>query len=67
MRYNREDGCRAWLTYAELPPLKLRALLEDFGSAEAVYDLVASGRPVGPSGELRVLAWASVPLGRAES
>ena len=44
MRYSREDGCRAWLTYAELPPLKLRALLEDFGSAEAVYDRVVSGR-----------------------
>ena len=44
MRYSREDGCRAWLTYAELPPLKLRALLEDFGSAEAVYECVVYGR-----------------------
>lgn len=38
MRYEREDGCRAWLTYGQLPCDKLAALLGEFGSAEAVYD-----------------------------
>lgn len=38
MRYTREDGCRAWLTYGLLPLRLLRELLDEYGSAEAVYD-----------------------------
>ena len=38
MRYTREDGCRAWLTYAMPRADALSALLEEFGSAEAIYD-----------------------------
>ncbi|MGN1019444.1 MAG: DNA-processing protein DprA [Aristaeellaceae bacterium] len=38
MRYTRQDGCRAWLTYAMLSPERLGAILHDFGDAEAVYD-----------------------------
>lgn len=38
MRYSREDGCRAWLTYAQTTSDVLLNILDDFGSAEAVYD-----------------------------
>lgn len=38
MRYTRQDGCRAWLTYALWAPERLQDLLHDFGDAEAVYD-----------------------------
>ena len=38
MRYTREDGCRAWLTYSLLRPEVLSSLLKEFGSAEAIYD-----------------------------
>ena len=38
MRYQREDGCRAWLTYGQLKPEALNALLTEEGSAEAIYD-----------------------------
>lgn len=38
MRYTREDGCRAWLTYAQVPPEVLHRMLDDFGCAEAAYD-----------------------------
>lgn len=38
MRYTREDGCRAWLIHGMLKPDTLTALLEEYGSAEAVYD-----------------------------
>lgn len=38
MRYSREDGCRAWLAHAMIPPVRLRELLDAFGSAENVYD-----------------------------
>ncbi len=38
MRYEREDGCRAWLTRAALRPRQLAALVEEHGSAEALYD-----------------------------
>lgn len=38
MRYSREDGCRAWLTYSMLTADTLRELLTGFGSAEAVYE-----------------------------
>ncbi len=38
MRYTREDGCRAWLTYGQLTPENLRGVLAEFGSAEALYD-----------------------------
>lgn len=38
MQYSREDGCKAWLAYACLRPSRIRELLEEFGSAEAIYD-----------------------------
>ena len=38
MRYTREDGCRAWLTYGMFRADRLSALLEEYGSAEAIYD-----------------------------
>ena len=38
MRYTREDGCRAWLAYGMIQPGVMSALLEAFGSGEAVYD-----------------------------
>ena len=38
MRYTREDGCRAWLTHAQVLSPVLHRILEDFGSAEKVYD-----------------------------
>ena len=36
--YDREDGCRAWLTYARSQPVQVAQLMEDFGEAEAVYE-----------------------------
>lgn len=38
MRYTREDGCRAWLTYGQIRADVLGELLDEFGSAEAIYD-----------------------------
>lgn len=38
MRYTREDGCRAWLTYGLLRADSAVTLLEEHGSAEAIYD-----------------------------
>lgn len=38
VRYTREDACRAWLTYGYIPADVLGEILEEFGSAEAVYD-----------------------------
>ncbi|MBQ8313637.1 MAG: DNA-processing protein DprA [Clostridia bacterium] len=38
MRYTREDGCRAWLTYAQVHSDVVQKIMQDFGSAEAVYD-----------------------------
>lgn len=38
MRYTREDGCRAWLTYAQATSDVFLSILDTFGSAEAVYD-----------------------------
>ena len=38
MRYTREDGCRAWLTYGMLRADVLSSILEEYGSAEKVYD-----------------------------
>lgn len=38
MRYTREDGCRAWLAYALARPDILCRILDEFGSAEKVYD-----------------------------
>lgn len=38
MRYTREDGCRAWLTYGMFHADALHELLEEYGSAEAIYD-----------------------------
>lgn len=37
MRYTREDGCRAWLTYGLIKPDIVTALLEEYGSAESIY------------------------------
>ncbi len=38
LRYEREDGCRAWLARGWKHPLGLAALLEKAGTAGAVYD-----------------------------
>ncbi|MBQ8555154.1 MAG: DNA-processing protein DprA [Clostridia bacterium] len=38
MRYTREDGCRAWLTYGLLRADAAMSLLNEFGCAEAIYD-----------------------------
>lgn len=38
MHYTREDACRAWLTHAYPRADALCDLLDEFGSAEAVYD-----------------------------
>lgn len=38
MHYTREDGCRAWLTYGLLRADMLCELLQEFASAEAIYD-----------------------------
>jgi len=38
MRYTREDGCRAWLTHAQVHASVIQQILEKFGSAEKVYD-----------------------------
>ena len=38
MRYRREDGCRAWLTYGMLEPEMVQDLIQSYGSAETVYD-----------------------------
>lgn len=38
MRYTREDGCCAWLTYAQVPSETLRSILDAFGCGEAAYD-----------------------------
>ena len=44
VRYTREDGCRAWLTHGVIHAETLTALLEEFGTAESIYDrFVASG------------------------
>lgn len=42
MRYTREDGCRAWLTYASMRADLLQELLERYGSAENIYDTFVS-------------------------
>ena len=42
MRYTREDGCRAWLTYGMLRADALQELLDEYGSAEAIYDAFVS-------------------------
>lgn len=38
MRYDREDGCRAWLTYGELRAKSVSELIHTYGSCEAIYD-----------------------------
>lgn len=44
MRYSREDACRAWLTYGMFRADTLHELLDEYGSAEAIYDrFVSSG------------------------
>lgn len=43
MRYTREDGCRAWLTYGLIRSDVLVKILRDFGNAEAVYDRFMNG------------------------
>lgn len=42
MRYSREDGCRAWLTYGLIRADILAELLDEYGSAEAIYDTFMS-------------------------
>lgn len=66
MRYQREDGCRAWLTYGQLQPQTLQELLEERGSAEAVYDRFlqdggASLKPHVPEQLMSVLLQQSKP------
>lgn len=44
MHYTREDACRAWLTYGMFRADTLHELLEEYGSAESIYDrFVKSG------------------------
>ena len=43
MRYQREDGCRAWLTCAMMNPCTLAEMLRDNGSAETLYDEFNAG------------------------
>lgn len=38
MRYTREDGCRAWLTHGLIRADNLARLLQEYGSAEAIYE-----------------------------
>lgn len=38
MRYTREDGCRAWLTYGLIRADVMTSLLSEYGNAEAIYD-----------------------------
>lgn len=38
MRYTREDACRAWLAYGYFQPDHLLQVLEEYGTAEAIYD-----------------------------
>lgn len=38
MKYLREDGCRAWLTYGTFQADQLSQVLKEYGSAENVYD-----------------------------
>ena len=38
MQYTREDGCRAWLTYGQMSHQTLTGLLDEYGTAEALYD-----------------------------
>lgn len=42
MRYTREDGCRAWLTYGLIRADVLSELLAEHGSAEAIYNRFTS-------------------------
>lgn len=47
MRYTREDGCRAWLSHGAIQPEAMDALMQTFGSCEAVYDaFLKTGRAV---------------------
>lgn len=46
MRYTREHGCRAWLTYGLMSADTVTSLLQEFGCAEAIYDqFVKKGTP----------------------
>ncbi len=38
MRYTREDGCRAWLTYGLMSADTVADLMHEYGCAEAIYD-----------------------------
>lgn len=38
MQYSREDGCRAWMTNGLFLPTLCADLLNEYGSAEAIYD-----------------------------
>ena len=45
MRYSREDACRAWLTYGIFRPDVQASVLDEFGSAEAIYDRFTTSGP----------------------
>lgn len=67
MRYTREDGCRAWLTYGLMTAGKLQAVLDAFdGDAQRVYDAFVRTRRAlsGEADESRssVLSCFSTPL-----
>ncbi|MBR4081647.1 MAG: DNA-processing protein DprA, partial [Clostridia bacterium] len=67
MRYTREEeGCRAWLTYGNLPYEGLRRLWEDHGgSAEAIFDRFTEDPPFiheyGPQACMDALRTAARP------
>ena len=66
MRYTREDGCRAWLTYGNISPNHLVALIHQYGSCESIYDgFRAEGRevlePFVTKGQLDILSKQSKP------
>lgn len=44
MQYTREDGCRAWLTYAQVPSHVLRDVFDYYGNAEDVFEEFLSER-----------------------
>ena len=66
MRYTREDGCRAWLTYAQARPDILCNILEAFGTAEKVYDQLMKDRgkclrPYLPQAQIDLLRERAAP------
>ncbi len=45
MRYTREDGCRAWLTHGLMSADIVSGLMQEYGSAEAIYDRFCAQGP----------------------